>query len=404
MARLLLAMAAVVLLPGCGSTSGLRPSTSPSTLPSSASSGTSPSPWSGTSPTPASTTPSAVVMLGPYGNSPPGKYFLYVIGADGRILRSATGSVPSAGSHLPTFSVAGRSIYFIDGDRDLKVLRVDGSVALVGLLPGGPADRVVFAVSPDEQQIAYSVLHYGPPACSPNQPCQYPPTTTSLRVGRLDGTAVREIFASASVVEYPIGWLNGRLLMSITRYAYIQNPGEVNPYFADEYHIVDAQTATRSFDSGGICDERSSLTGPVNAAGTVCIQNSGNTQIIAAVAWSGQVTELSRNPGDGYSNVLAPVVLAPDGRSAAANTADEHRINILSSGQARPTPVLGTPAGWLDADHLLFMTPASGACCTMLTSAAVLNLTNNSVTRVKGLVGSADPYAPFFVNIPNSLA
>ena len=341
---------------------------------------------------------------GQVGGTTSAKYSLYVIAADGRILRSASASAPSAGSHLPRFSVAGRSIYFIDGDRDLKVLRDDGTVALVGQLPGGPSDRAVFAVSPDEHEIAFSVLHYGTPNCPPNQPCQYPPTTTSLRVGRLDGTGVREIFSSASVVEYPIGWLNGRLLLAISPYAYIQNPGEVNPYFANEYHIADAQTATRTFDTGGLCDEQSSLTGPVNGEGTVCIRNSGNSQAIVALSWSGKTTELIRNSVDGYANVVPPAVLTPDGRSAAANTAAEHRIDILTGGHALPTAALGTPAGWLDADHLLFMTPPSGTCCTMLTVAGILNVTSNSLTRVTGLVGSADPYAPFFVTVPNSVA
>lgn len=346
---------------------------------------------------PGPNTASGVLMLtgeGQLGGTTTTEYHVYVIGVDGRILRSATGSVPSVGSHLPRLSVAGDSVYFIDGDRDLKVLHQDGSVARVGQLPGGPADRVVFAVSPDEQQIAYSVLHYGSPTCSPDLPCQYPPTTTSLRVGRLDGVGVREIFSSASVTEYPIGWLNGRLLISVTPYAYIQNPGEVNPYFATDYHLADAQTATRSFDITPACgDESARLEGPVNARGTVCREGGS----LLAVHWDGTTQPIS-SPAD----VNPPAVLSPDGRSAAASIGADHKISILS-GSMKSTGVEGTPAGWFDERHLMFMTGASGGGGGMLLAAGVLNLTNNSVIRVTGLVGSADPYAPFFATIPNAI-
>lgn len=327
---------------------------------------------------------------GQLGGTTSTKYFLYVIGADGRILRSASAGIQSAGWHLPRFSVAGRSVYFLDGDRDLKVLREDGSVALVGQLPGGPADRVVFAVSPDEQQIGYSVLHYTGSTA-----------TTSLRVGRLDGSGVREIY-SGSVVEYPIGWHSGELVIALTRYAIIQNPGEVNPYFADAYHIANASSATRTFSTSPTCDQPSSLQGPpVNAAGSVCQQNSGNTQIFLVLGWDGSKREIFRSIVDGNANAVPPAVLNPDGQSAAAGIAADHRISLLSGGTAKATAATGTPAGWFDDDHLLFMT---GPCCQPLTSAAILDIAANSTTPVaSGLTGSADPYAPFFSPIPSSL-
>ncbi len=329
------------------------------------------------------------------GNS--SKYSLYVISETGRVLRSATATVPSIGSHMPRFSVAGRSVYFIDGDRSVKVLRADGSVAPVIELPGGRSDRVVFAVSPDEQQIAFSVLHYTTPACASGQPC-YPTTSTSLRVGRLDGTAIHEIFASSSVVEFPIGWIGNQLLISVTRAGFIQNPGEVNPYFAYEYHVADSATAARTFDTGTVCDaDSSALDGPVIAAGTICRQRNR----LLVIKWNGRTGEISV-PATGGS-VNPPVILNPDGQRAAASFAPGYRITLLD-GSPMATSAAGTPAGWFDPTHLLFMTGPSGAGGGgMLEAASVLDIVRNVVTPITGLAGTADPYAPFFVSIPNDL-
>ena len=327
---------------------------------------------------------------GQLGGTTSTKYGLYVIGADGRIMRSATAAIQSAGWHLPRFSVSGHSVYFLDGDHDLRVLRDDGSVGLIGQLPGGPTDRVVFAVSPDESQIAYSVLHYSASGT----------TSTSMRVGRIDGSNMHEIF-SGSIIEFPIGWRAGQLVIVVTRYGSIQNPGETNPYFADAYHMADAGTAHRTYSTSPTCDDPSSLQGPVNGAGTVCQQMSGNTQVFLALGWNGSSRELFRAAVDGNKNAVPPAVLSPDGQRAAAGIAADHRISLLSGGSAVPTAAVGTPAGWIDSDHLLFMT---APCCQPLAAAAVLEVSSNTVTPVAaGLAGEADPFAPFFVSLPSSL-
>jgi hypothetical protein len=325
-----------------------------------------------------------VLMLtgqGQLGGTTSTKYTLYVITADGRIVRSVTAGIQSAGWFLPRFSVAGHSVYFLDGDRDLKVLRNDGSVGEVGQLPGGAADRVIFAVSPDEQQIAYTLLHYAAGGA----------TTTSFRVGVLASLNVHEIF-SGSPIEFPIGWLSGRLVVAITPHSSIQNPGEVNPYFADAYHIVDPVTAHRIYSTPSTGGPQ----GPVNAAGTVWAQPTG----LLALDLKGNSRQL------GSVSVVPPAVLNPDGQSAAvaigdlsSGTTTTYPISLLSAGTAKRTAATGTPAGWFDANHLLFIT----ACCQPL-SAAVLDVSSNSVTAVaSGLTGEVDPFAPFFLAIPNNL-
>ena len=326
-------------------------------------------------------------------------YHLVVITTTGQVVRSVTARVPSIGGHLPRFSVAGRSVYFLDGDRSLKALHGDGSVATIAELPGSTTDRVAFAVSPDEQRLAFAVLHYTTPSCPPTQPC-YPKTSTSLRVGSLDGHDAHEIFAG-QVVEFPIGWKGGNLLIAVAQAGFIQNPGEVNPYFAKAYHLVDPADGRRLYSTSPACDEPSSLQGPVNSAGTACQQNSGNNEVIVALGWDGSSHELFRAAVDGYANAVPPAVLSPDGREVAAETAAEHRISIFSNGRAQPTAAVGTPAGWFDPGHLLLMQ----GCCQPASQAEVLDVAANTVTPVTlGVTGSTDPYAPFFASIPPGLS
>jgi len=377
---------ALALASACGPTPTPRVAVTPSGAATAATAAVSPSPQS-------SGTAEGVLLLtgqGQLGATTSTKYGLYVVGADGRIIRSATAGIQSAGSYLPRFSVAGHSVYFLDGDQALKVFRGDGSVGAVAQLPGGPADRVVFAVSPDETRTAYSVIHFSGAGA----------TSASLRVGNLDGSNVHEIF-SGPTIEFPVGWRAGQLVIAVTRSATPQNDGEVNPYWAVAYHVADPVTANRTFSTSPTCDEPSSLQGPVNGSGTVCQQNSDNSQIFLALGWNGSSRELFRTAVDGYKNAVPPAVLSPDGLRAAAGIAADHRISLLSAGSALPTAAVGTPAGWFDADHLLFMT---APCCQPLTGAAVLDVSSNKVTPVAaGLAGQADPYAPLFVSIPTDL-
>jgi hypothetical protein len=331
-------------------------------------------------------------------SGPNAPYHLVVISDDGKVTRKATGQVPSIGGHLPRFSVAGRSVYFIDADTHLKALRPDGSIATIAELPGGSSDRVVFAVSPDETQIALSVLHYAAGCTSPTQIC----TTTSLRVGALDLHDLHEIYAGP-VVEFPVGWHQGHLVISVAQSGFIQNPGEVNPYFATAFHLADPSNANRLFSTSPTCDEPSSLLGPINSFGVVCQRYSGNLQIVSELGWDGTSHELYRSDADSY-RAVPPVVLRPDGHSAVGPIAIDHHLAFLDGGVTAASQAMGTPAGWFDENHLLYM---AEPCCTELSQPIVLVVSQQSVDAAfpisTGVSGTADPYAPFFVPIPSSL-
>ena len=352
-----------------------------------------------TSTTPGPAGAEGVLMLTESGSGPP-TYDLVVISANGVVSRKTTALVPMVGGHLPRFSVAGRSVYFIDGNTHLKALRPDGSVTAIAELPGGPLDRIVFAVSPDETQIALSVLHYGAGCTSPTQIC----TTTSLRVGALDLHDLHEIF-NGPVVDYPIGWHQGKIVMAVASSGSVQNNGEVNPYFADALHLVDPANGNRLFSTSPACDPPSTIQGPVNSIGLICQQTSGNLTFFYLHGWDGSTRELFRQVPGGVPSAVPPLVLAPHGENAAGALAANHQINILDAGGIRENTVAtGTPAGWFDDNHLLFF---EGPCCTNLTQPGVLVIgpsgSVESAVNIVGVTGAADPYAPFFVPIPTNL-
>lgn len=322
-------------------------------------------------------------------------YHLAVISTKGQVLRSATAKVPTAAPHLPRFSVAGSDVFYLDGNTDLRVLKPDGSTALVRHVAGSSRDRIVFSVSPDEHRIAYVVIHFH---SSGTSGCNYPvfndncaiTITVNLLVGNLDGTGDSEIF-SGSTSEYPVGWQGAAVLIAVGP-AIIQNAGELNPYFAAEYRRVSAADATRLFSTAIACKEpASTLTGPYTAAGTACVRGS----LVQRVDWQGTLTTL----GDVAPANSAAAAISPDGlRAAAARFGGiglEADLLIVSAGKVAKTGITGFPAGWFNDSQLLYATqPASGN-----SAFGILDVNTNKSTPLDlgSLNGVIDPYAPFFV-------
>ncbi|TMC48468.1 MAG: hypothetical protein E6J14_12010 [Chloroflexi bacterium] len=284
----------------------------------------------------------------------------------------------------------------MDGNASLKVLKADGSTALVRHVPGSTTDRIVFSVSPDGQRIAYVVMHFQtggkngcnypviPPGCSPT-------ITTHLRVGNLDGTGEAEIY-SGPTSEYPVAWQDGALLIAVGP-AFVQNPGELNPYFAEEYRRVSPTDATRLFSTTSVCPGAVALTGPYTSAGTACIRGS----IVQRLDWQGTLTTL----GDVAPAPSAAAALSPDGTRAAVarfgSTGLEPRLLLVSGGKATQTATTGFPAGWFDGSQLLYVTQPGGVSSTF----AILDVSTGTSTSVDlgNLSGGIDPYAPFFVRL-----
>lgn len=296
----------------------------------------------------------AVLMTEDAGPGADGRfvYHLSTISVDGRVLGAVSPHRPAALPYLPTFAVAGRDVYYLDGDADLRVLHGDGSTAPVRSLPGGPNDRIVFSVSPDGARLAYSVVHLTPVTCPPNLPPCAPDLGVSLRVGGVAGGDV-EIF-SGSTAEYPVGWIAGRLVVAIGQ-AFIQNRGERNPYLATEYRVVDPAGADRIASTATACpySAQGGPTGPLVAAGTACVQGASLRRIDLDRSGS---TTLGQAPG---GEVVVSAALSPAGTRAAFTTIDAHGVDDrvqIASGGAVTAIGPGFAGGWFDDSRLLVVT------------------------------------------------
>jgi hypothetical protein len=110
--------------------------------------------------------------MGTSGDSP-GHYTIRIFTADGHLQAEYSAAVggdeiPPAMTFgrccaviMPAFSLSDTSVYFPDGDGELRALRPDGSTLIVHKLPNvrGHA-RAFFAVSPDDRRIAISVFDW----------------------------------------------------------------------------------------------------------------------------------------------------------------------------------------------------------------------------------------------------
>lgn len=383
----------MLLLPlmACGgSQAGVQPHPSP-TLTYSA------SPTPSTSPTPNTSSGSLGVVVIESDASPSTSYFVAIIGLDGRIRASARASEPTALRPWPPLvSVAGSHVFYLDGDRKLMRLDLDGSTAQVASLPGGPADRVVVAVDPGSGRIAFGVAHIGPNTCPspPTQPC-YPPISTQLWVAAADGSGARTL----PIHRFPVAWHAGRIVVGPAG-GFLQNPGWVNPYLADSLELVDPATGQTTNMTASCSSPGDSLTGPLVPAGIACQHFSSSASSLTALSW------------DGHESVLAsplppnslPAALSPDGTRAAIS--DNGPINgtpnvdLAQNGKLTSLHVSAAPVGWLDPIHLLVNTTSQQASSQGF---EILDVANGSVVKIDlaGNGGYVASYGAYFASFPS---
>ena len=286
-----------------------------------------------------------------------GSYYVSVIGDDGRVVASVKAREPSAGagSFLPKVSATPRGVYYLDGDAQVKLLRLDGTSTTVRLVPGSRSDRVIFAISPDDEWIAFSVISYGPtdPTCTVS--CG-PSWTWKSYVERLTVPSDRVELAAALrelnfAFAYPVGWRRGMVVLA-DGYPWIQNAGYVNPYAARErYALVDPKADRVTQRIGRPAGECTS-TGPLVPAGTACL----GSRSVSYWTWDGTLQTLVADGAVLYdvTQYMYPAALSPNGRFVAVALATSGRIVLPPSPARLPDDVIGSPIGWLDDTHLVF--------------------------------------------------
>jgi hypothetical protein len=262
-------------------------------------------------------------------------------------------------------STSDTTVYYLDGDSDVRFLRPDRSTGLATHITLRPKQAAAFAVSPDDLRIAVSVLDY----------TRYP-VSTRLYIEDLHGGSNHvQVFYSSSVLEWPVGWHAGRLVMAL---GIDEPPQQIFNGFATAfgYHVVDARSGAVLLS---LCRGRDSYV-PESPAGSVCI----DMQAGSMTSWDGRSRPLplakKQDATSGACSLIGP--LAPTGVIAT---------NIVSSSQGgcgggpnvylvtqpggigtRPVASNVAPVGWMDATHLV----ADSSLFTTNSSNPVLSIVN----------------------------
>lgn len=239
-------------------------------------------------------------------------------------------------------SASNTRVYYLNGGSEVRFLAPDGSTGTATRIALRPYEEAGFSVSPDDSRIAVAVFSYNPPAAgSPSAG----PTYLGMRLYAEDlngGTHHDDIFSSTTIAEFPIGWTNGHLIISVSTALCCQSQAP-NPYAATSYHVADPATGNRL---ATLCEGRGSGSpiGPVSAGGVVCLNGvfqrwDGSTIPPPSVVPNGSV--------GGYFGALAP-----DGVTLAVGGVDS--VSVWKGSSANFPSAKGWVYGWLDAGHVVF--------------------------------------------------
>ena len=280
--------------------------------------------------------------------SDPTKYTVSVVSWDGTVaaqFSAARRSMPPNPNgqplELPYVSTTRTGLYYLDGDQVVRELRLDGMLRVaqpVTKLQVGAGAEAVFAVSPDDSQIAVSVIDYS-----------RSPVHVLLYTDTLAGGQPHVIYESDTNYEWPVAWRSGLLVLAHGYSPFLEGalkaaPSQDNPYWAISYHVVDPKNANRKALVGEAC----TVSGPLTPAGSACIQ--GGT-----VDWTGANTNWSTY---NWGSISSAASLSPDGSLvAAAPPDDQTRLTFYRRDGSIWYYVAGPGprdwAGWLDATHLI---------------------------------------------------
>jgi hypothetical protein len=322
----------IVLVVSCGSGPGSGSHPSPT---ASQSASASPSVTSGASPS--ATPKSAALPLGivvkDFIIDGGATYTANLVGLDGRVAATAVGRKRSQPAgvqvQMPNVSASSTRLYYLDGDSSVMFLKPDGTSGAATTIAVDSKSAAAFAVSPDDSRIAVAVITYPYPA------------KTRLYVEDLTGGGHHiDLFSSGSLLEWPVGWDQGHLVIAVGLNVAPQNAFDGFIYGFSGYHVADAATGARV---ATVCDGYVASVPPV-PAGTVCT----NYPKVVVSDWSGTTRPA---PADQGCNGGA---LSPDGSMIADCQGSPAVVTlVVQDGTQIATQYTGTPVGWIDNTHLV---------------------------------------------------
>jgi hypothetical protein len=303
-------------------------------------------------------------------------YDLVLVGTDGQVAarahaaaRSAIGSGGAAALDLPEVSAANGRVYFLDGDQNIRSLDPSGTVSdVIAAVPGTSTAHVGFAISPDGQSIAVSVLTYSGGTAS----------VTSLYVQGIPGGARHDISHPGGGLVWPVGWHGADLVLATASNGFSQGGLIANPYVASGYELVDPTSSNHIASVGGP-DPASGcqVTGLVVPSGTACVhQTSSTASELWLLDWSGvrfEAVTLQQSP--------PAAALHPD-QGSVAICCDSTTAVLVAQAHAAPaaTALKGSPGTWpcwIDDQHVL-----AGSATDHQFQPGVLTAGSSTVTRV----------------------
>lgn len=319
------------------------------------------SPSAGTasaSPSPGSA-PTLAVITGPAGT-------LRLAASDGTARATTTYEVAPFRPHrfMSWTSVSLTTLYYLNGGSEVRFLKPDGTTGSATRIAVGAGEQAGFAVDPTDRRIAVAVFAYTPAPADSQGVAQ--PTYKGMRlyVEDLQGGGHRvDIFSSATVAEFPIGWATGNVILAVST-PFCCQAQTLNPYAASSYHVAKPENGDRL---ASLCENSSGPSGPIEPVGTMCIEhNDGPT----FRHWDGSPFP---PPSAVQISVQYLNAISPDGTRAAVGG---EPIQIQTHLNDR-LPVSGYVFGWLDRDHLVFQRPGAATL-------SVFDLTSRSSTDLPG--------------------
>jgi hypothetical protein len=348
--KLLAVLAPLALVISCGSPSTVTTASTSATPPSGSPAYVSPP---GGVATPAS--PSAPRSPAPSGRSygvlvdlvsPTVYYTVSVVGVDGlpwaQLRYARRAPITTASGHavqLPLVSASLTALYMLDGDSMVEeVYLADGHQSTAARLPVSTGEEVAFAVSPDDSQMAYSVLDFN-----------RTPVHVTLYVQTFNGDSpAHKIFESDTDYVWPVAWHHGLLVLAHAYGPYEESiakaaPARGNPYSAISYHVVDPSNAGRKVLMGSC-----TVSGLLSPAGSGCIQG-------GAIDWQGNTAPWSTTDWGTRSSAAS---LSPDGRWVAATSPNDPSKMAIWAPNGNVYTYIDGPglhdwAGWIDDDTII---------------------------------------------------
>jgi hypothetical protein len=245
---------------------------------------------------------------------------------------------------LMSWTSASRTrMYYLNAGSEVRFIAPDGSGGIATRITLGANEQAGFAVSPDDQRIAVSILSYTPP------PVAY--SGMRLYVEDVQGGGHHvDLFSSSSLAEFPVGWTGARLVMAVGPPTCCQNM-TLNPYGATSYHVVDAFNGNRV---ASICSAGHDPNGPAAGVGTIC--NGGAGGAPGFYYWDGSPIPAPAAMTSPFPYLAA---LSPDGTRIALGGDPEMKIegplgNFSSIAES------GYVYGWLDLNHVVVQRQLGG--------------------------------------------